>query len=200
MFGKLFKKTPQGPRLAYVTYQSKLIKYQQVTIAMQSIPLEKTLLVYFFEQTGNETEQLLQAAGVAYSRPAERENLSPGLNLLYVGDLSEKHENAESVYAMEIHPVYSINQSLAERFKDTGLEEITCYVGMDEPLMQIFGSERIIEVLQKLGLEENETLNHPMIDKSIERAQNKLDNHSARLQNITSSQNDWMKANNHLIK
>ena len=40
--------------------------------------------------------------------------------------------------------------------------------------MRIFGSEKLDSVLQTLGLEENESIQHPWITKALERAQKKL--------------------------
>ena len=41
--------------------------------------------------------------------------------------------------------------------------------------MRIFGSEKLDTVLQTLGLEENESIQHPWITKALERAQKKVE-------------------------
>ena len=40
--------------------------------------------------------------------------------------------------------------------------------------MRIFGGDQIDGVLKKLGLKENESIDHPWINKAMERAQQKL--------------------------
>jgi preprotein translocase subunit SecA len=49
------------------------------------------------------------------------------------------------------------------------------YLSLQDDLMRIFGSDRMDGMLQKLGLEENEAIVHPWINKAIERAQAKVE-------------------------
>ena len=49
------------------------------------------------------------------------------------------------------------------------------YVSLEDDLMRLFGSERISNVMDKLGFEEGEMIEHSMISKSIERAQKKVE-------------------------
>ena len=49
------------------------------------------------------------------------------------------------------------------------------YVSLEDDLMRLFGSERISSVMDKLGFEEGEMIEHSMISKSIERAQKKVE-------------------------
>ena len=41
--------------------------------------------------------------------------------------------------------------------------------------MRIFGSDRIANVMDKLGIEEGEVITHSMVTKSVQRAQQKLE-------------------------
>lgn len=49
------------------------------------------------------------------------------------------------------------------------------YLSLEDDLMRLFGSERIANVMDRLGLEEGEVIQHRMITKSIERAQKKVE-------------------------
>ena len=49
------------------------------------------------------------------------------------------------------------------------------YVSLEDDLMRLFGSERISGIMDKLGFEEGEMIEHSMISKSIERAQKKVE-------------------------
>jgi preprotein translocase subunit SecA len=49
------------------------------------------------------------------------------------------------------------------------------YVSLEDNLMRLFGSERISGIMDKLGFEEGEMIEHSMISKSIERAQKKVE-------------------------
>ena len=49
------------------------------------------------------------------------------------------------------------------------------YVSLEDDLMRIFGSESINNILQKLGLKDGESIDHPWINKALERAQQKVE-------------------------
>jgi preprotein translocase subunit SecA len=49
------------------------------------------------------------------------------------------------------------------------------YLSLQDDLMRIFGSERIDFMLQKLGLKDGESIDHPWINKALEKAQQKVE-------------------------
>ncbi|PWW82997.1 preprotein translocase subunit SecA [Prosthecochloris marina] len=49
------------------------------------------------------------------------------------------------------------------------------YVSLEDNLMRLFGSDRVISVMDKLGHEEGDVIEHSMVTKSIERAQKKVE-------------------------
>ena len=49
------------------------------------------------------------------------------------------------------------------------------YLSLDDPLMRIFGSDRLGGLMQKLGMKEGEAIEHPWVTKSIENAQRKVE-------------------------
>ncbi len=49
------------------------------------------------------------------------------------------------------------------------------FVSLEDNLMRLFGSDRLSSVMDKLGMEEGEVIQHSMITKSIERAQKKVE-------------------------
>ena len=49
------------------------------------------------------------------------------------------------------------------------------YVSLEDKLMRLFGSEKIAGVVDRLGMQENEALEAPMLNSSIERAQKKVE-------------------------
>ena len=49
------------------------------------------------------------------------------------------------------------------------------YVSLEDKLMRLFASERIAKVMDRLGFEEGEMIEHPMITRSIENAQKKVE-------------------------
>ena len=49
------------------------------------------------------------------------------------------------------------------------------YLSLEDDLMRIFGSEKIDYMLQKLGFKEGESIDHPWINKALEKAQQKVE-------------------------
>lgn len=52
------------------------------------------------------------------------------------------------------------------------------YLSLDDNLMRIFASERLGNMMQKLGLQEGESIEHPWVTKAIENAQRKVEAHN----------------------
>ena len=52
------------------------------------------------------------------------------------------------------------------------------YMSLEDDLMRLFGSERIAGVMDRLGAQDGEVIKHPMVSKSIERAQKRVEGHN----------------------
>jgi preprotein translocase subunit SecA len=52
------------------------------------------------------------------------------------------------------------------------------YLALDDTLMRLFGSERIAGIMDKLGLEDGQTIENPLISRSIENAQKRVEGHN----------------------
>jgi len=52
------------------------------------------------------------------------------------------------------------------------------YVSLSDDLMRLFGSERLIGMMDKLGLEEGQVIEHPWVSRSIEIAQRRVEQHN----------------------
>ncbi len=52
------------------------------------------------------------------------------------------------------------------------------YLSLEDTLMRIFASERVAMIMQKLGMEEGEAIEHPWVSKAIENAQRKVEGHN----------------------
>ena len=93
---------------------------------------------------------------------------------------SEKNKVLEAgglfVMASERHESRRIDNQLRGRSGRQGDPGRTAfYLSLEDDLMRIFGSERLDKVLQKLGLKEGEAIVHPWVNKSLERAQAKVE-------------------------
>jgi preprotein translocase subunit SecA len=52
------------------------------------------------------------------------------------------------------------------------------YLSLEDDLLRIFGSDRLSSIMDKLGMEEDEPIEHSMISKAIENAQRKVEGHN----------------------
>ena len=49
------------------------------------------------------------------------------------------------------------------------------YLSLEDDLMRLFGSDRISSIMERMGLKEGEVIQHPLISRSVERAQKKVE-------------------------
>ena len=101
------------------------------------------------------------------------------------GDINEIKENESKVKDLgglfiigtERHESRRIDNQLRGRSGRQGDPGSTIFfISLQDELMRIFGGESIDGMLQKLGLKENESIDHTWINKAMERAQKKVEN------------------------
>ena len=81
-----------------------------------------------------------------------------------------------AIVGTERHDSRRVDRQLrgrAGRQGDPGSSQF--YVSLEDNLMRLFGSERVAKVMDRMGLEEGEVIQHSMMTKSIERAQKKVE-------------------------
>lgn len=80
------------------------------------------------------------------------------------------------IVATERHESRRIDNQLRGRSGRQGDAGATrFYLSMEDPLMRIFASERISNMMRKLGMEHGEAIEHPWVTRSIENAQRKVE-------------------------
>ena len=73
------------------------------------------------------------------------------------------------------------------------------YVSLEDNLMRIFGSERIAKMMDRMGLQEGEVIQHSMITKSIERAQKKVEENNFGVRKRLLEYDDVMNAQREVV-
>ncbi len=73
------------------------------------------------------------------------------------------------------------------------------YVSLEDDLMRMFGSERIASVMDRMGFEEGEMIEHNMISNSIERAQKKVEENNFGIRKRLIEYDDVMNQQRNLI-
>ena len=87
-----------------------------------------------------------------------------------------KDSGGLAIIGTERHESRRVDRQLrgrAGRQGDPGSSQF--FVSLEDNLMRLFGSERIASLMDRMGLEEGEVIQHSMISKSIERAQKKVE-------------------------
>jgi preprotein translocase subunit SecA len=80
------------------------------------------------------------------------------------------------ILGTERHESRRIDRQLrgrAGRQGDPGTSKF--YLSLEDDLMRLFGSDRITSVMERIGIKDGEVIQHPMISKSVERAQKKVE-------------------------
>ena len=89
---------------------------------------------------------------------------------------------------------YPLSEKEIELFEKLELKKITVLSHLNEPLFKHFGSEKIIQMLHQLGLNEEESLEHAMITSAIVNAQHSLSK-QVLIDSLATSQEEWMRKN-----
>lgn len=73
------------------------------------------------------------------------------------------------------------------------------YVSLEDNLMRLFGSERVAKMMDRMGLEEGEVIQHSMMTKSIERAQKKVEENNFGIRKRLLEYDDVMNAQREVV-
>jgi len=105
-----------------------------------------------------------------------------------------------AIIGTERHDSRRVDRQLrgrAGRQGDVGSSQF--YVALDDNLMRLFGSERIAKMMDRMGLEEGEVIQHSMISKSIERAQKKVEENNFGVRKRLLEYDDIMNAQREFV-
>ncbi|MCC6515981.1 MAG: hypothetical protein IT275_06455 [Chitinophagales bacterium] len=185
MFG-LFKqkKTIQVTDLIWKTER---IKYDALIKQLQDN--NKHILIYFFEDTKKNIIDELQRAIINFS-----ENTSSNATILVVKPTQifqiSNAENTNIIF-VEHYPLLSTEQKLKQHILEVlNIQNVTFYTSFEDELLQLFGAEKILAIMEKMGFNENEPMSHNLISSSIEKAQQKIEE-KVSIDTNTRQRKDW---------
>src|SRR6266704_3464436 len=104
------------------------------------------------------------------------------------------------VIATERHEARRIDRQLRGRCArqgDPGSSHF--FIGLEDDLMRLFGSDRIVKYMEKMGLEEGQELEHPLLNRSIEQAQKRVEQHNFQIRKRTLEYDDVMNKQREVI-
>ncbi|MBL4657230.1 MAG: SEC-C domain-containing protein [Flavobacteriales bacterium] len=105
-----------------------------------------------------------------------------------------------AIIGTERHESRRVDRQLrgrAGRQGDPGSSQF--YVSLEDNLMRLFGSGRIAKLMDRMGLEEGEVIQHSMITKSIERAQKKVEENNFGIRKRLLEYDDVMNSQREVI-
>ena len=66
------------------------------------------------------------------------------------------------------------------------------FISLEDDLMRLFGSDRIVKLMERMGLEEGQELTHPLLNRSIQQAQKRVEGHNFQQRKRTLEYDDVM--------
>ncbi|MCF8276909.1 MAG: preprotein translocase subunit SecA [Flavobacteriales bacterium] len=105
-----------------------------------------------------------------------------------------------AIIGTERHESRRVDRQLrgrAGRQGDPGSSQF--YVSLEDNLMRLFGSDRIAKLMDRMGYEEGEVIQHGMVSKSIERAQKKVEENNYGIRKRLLEYDDVMNAQREVI-
>ena len=111
-----------------------------------------------------------------------------------------KQAGGLAIIGTERHDSRRVDRQLrgrSGRQGDTGSSQF--YVSLEDNLMRLFGSDRVAKVMDRMGLEEGEVIQHSMMTKSIERAQKKVEENNFGIRKRLLEYDDVMNAQREVI-
>ena len=73
------------------------------------------------------------------------------------------------------------------------------FISLEDDLMRLFGSDRIVKVMERVGLEEGQELEHPLLNRSIQQAQKRVEQHNFQIRKRTLEYDDVMNKQREVV-
>ncbi|MEY4201858.1 MAG: Protein translocase subunit SecA, partial [Verrucomicrobiota bacterium] len=203
-------------------YKTKREKFEAVLREIQSIHAQgRPILVGTVAvETSEHLSRLLKRAGLIHSvlnakfheqeaeivaRAGQRGSITIATNMAGRGtdiklgpgiaDLGGLH-----VLATERHESRRIDRQLRGRCArqgDPGSSHF--FIALEDDLMRLFGSDRIVKVMESVGLEEGQELEHPLLNRSIQTAQKRVEQHNFQARKRTLEYDDVMNKQREIV-
>ncbi|MCW8817517.1 MAG: preprotein translocase subunit SecA, partial [Ignavibacteriaceae bacterium] len=104
------------------------------------------------------------------------------------------------ILGTERHESRRIDRQLRGRSGRQGDPGMTkFFLSLEDDLMRLFGSDRISSVMERMGLKEGEVIQHPLITRSVERAQKKVEENNFSIRKRLLEYDDTMNSQREVI-
>jgi len=203
-------------------YKTKREKYSAVLKEIQEVHAKgRPILVGTISVEVSESlSRMLKKAGIVHSvlnakfheqeaeiitRAGQRGSVTIATNMAGRGTdikLGEGVPDAGGLHvlATERHESRRIDRQLRGRCArqgDPGSSHF--FIGLEDDLMRLFGSDKIVKYMEKMGLEEGQELEHPLLNRSIQQAQKRVEQHNFEIRKRTLEYDDVMNKQREVI-
>ncbi|MEO6612224.1 MAG: hypothetical protein ABIT05_05770 [Chitinophagaceae bacterium] len=175
MFG-LFKKKEPGIVVTDKIVIGKSARLNALHAAWVNDP--ETVFIFWFDES-------LETAAAWFTAQG---SMAP---LLTARETTISQLAGKTVVFAEHYPVRSKEEDL---YRKLNLTAVTVYSSLEDPLFKRFGSDKIIQLMRQLGMNEEEVIEHKMITKSIRDAQEKIEK-KLLVEQTARSQESWLEIN-----
>lgn len=173
----LFTKKPSGPTVRDLSWINKQGKWNGCLKLIAENP--NAVLVSWFVQTAAELIHF-----------AESKN-KPAPEIRNAHYLSASAVENKTVIFLEHHPLFSKEENL---LKDWKAKQVYVLNSMDDSLFEHVGGQNIADLMRKLGMQEDESIENTMISKSIRKLQDKIEK-AITVENPAQSVEEWFARN-----
>jgi hypothetical protein len=173
----IFKKKNSGPAMKDLVWMSRPHKLLGAVKLYEEH--KGAVLIAWFNNTEVEFSQLFQSK---FGTPSQ---IKMAKQVLATSVLDK------TVIFLEHYPLHSKEENL---MADWQPKEVFVLNSLDEPLFEKFGGDRIILMMQKMGMKSDEVIENPMIGKALKNAQRKLEKNLIT-ESLANSQEEWFKKN-----
>ena len=139
----------------------------------------KTIFIGWFDATIAELENIIAS------------NNSSPVTILNAKTIHRSQVQGSPIIFIEHHPVKSKEELV---FSELSLKEVIILTALDEPLIALFGGEKLPGIMQKIGMKEDEIIEHKMVSQSIANAQKKIEEKLV-IEQSARSQAEWIERN-----
>ncbi|GHM99619.1 hypothetical protein WSM22_11090 [Cytophagales bacterium WSM2-2] len=93
------------------------------------------------------------------------------------------------------YPLPSKENRILDQFSVIQLPlPVTFFSSLDEPSFEIFGASQIISIMDKMGMKDEEPVEHAMVAKAMERARQKIED-KVKFDHEANSEKEWFQKN-----
>lgn len=152
---------------------------------------DEWMVIFFFEESLQQISQLVPESHKDHFVLAEK--VSGGFAVSRIKSFLKNPE--KKIVFGERYPLAENEIKVAERLSVEGIPlPLTIYSSLDDAFFKAFGGDRVKGLMERLGLAEDEFIEHPMIENSIENAQEKLAK-KVSVESHTRSASEWFNRN-----